>query len=66
MVQLQIDTGEAQPKKQPKQKKPLVVTQEVAQQLKKIQQAGVIKLSSRPWFSPAVTVRKKMEHTAFV
>ena len=59
LLQFHIDTGEAQPKKLPARRMPLVVRQEVARQLKEMQQAGVIQPSSSPWSSPVVMVRKK-------
>ena len=59
LTQFQIDTGNALPKKQPLQRTPFAIRQEVARQLKNMQQTGVIKPSNSPWASPIVLVRKK-------
>ena len=59
LVQLTIDTGDAPPRRQPPQRMPFAVRQEVATQLKKMQQCGVVQPSSSPWASPVVMVRKK-------
>ena len=58
-VQIQIHTGGASPCRQPVRRMPLAVRQEVARQLKDMQQSGVIQPSSSPWASPVVMVRKK-------
>ena len=65
LVQFQIDTGEALPKKLSTWRMPLIVRQEVARQLKEMQRAGVIQPSSSPWSSPVVMVRKKEETHCF-
>ena len=59
LVQLEIHTGDAPPKKQPVRRMPFVVRQEIARQLKHMQATGVITPSSSPWASPVVLVRKK-------
>ena len=59
LVQLEIDTGDAVPKRQPVQRMPFAVRQEVARQLKNMQEAGVVRPSSSPWACPVVMVRKK-------
>ena len=59
LLELNIDTGDASPQREPVRKMPFAVRQEVARQLKKMQEAGVIKPSSSPWASPVVMVRKK-------
>jgi hypothetical protein len=59
LTQFQIDTGNALPKKQPLRRTPFAVRQEVARQLKDMQQTGVIQPSNSPWASPIVLVRKK-------
>ena len=59
LTQFQIDTGNALPKKQPLQRTPFAVRQEVARQLKDMQQTGVIQPSNSPWASPIVLARKK-------
>ncbi len=59
LIQLEIDTGDATPIRQPHRRLPLAVRQEVARQLKGMQEAGIIKPSNSPWASPIVLVRKK-------
>ena len=59
LVQIEIDTGDAAPKRQPVRRMPFAVRQEVAKQLKSMQASGVIRPSSSPWASPVVMVRKK-------
>ena len=59
VVQMTIDTGDHPPKKQAVRRVPFAVRQEVSQQLRKMQQEGVVKPSSSPWASPVVLVRKK-------
>ena len=59
LVYMKIETGEASPKKQPPRRMPFAVRQEVAKQLKNMQQNGVIQPSHSPWSSPVVMVRKK-------
>ena len=59
LAELKIDTGEAQPRKQVVRRMPFLVRQEVAKQLKRMQEIGVIQPSKSPWASPVVIVRKK-------
>ena len=59
LIQFHIDTGDAQPKKQALRRTPFAVRQEVARQLKEMQETGVIQPSTSPWASPIVLVRKK-------
>jgi hypothetical protein len=59
VLQFEIDTGDATPTRQPPRRMPFVVRQEVARQLKNMQEEGVISPSSSPWASPVVLVRKK-------
>ena len=59
LVQLEIDTGDAQPRRQHPRRLPYVAKQEVARQLKTMQEAGIIQPSISPWASPVVLVRKK-------
>ena len=59
LLQFGIDTGDATPTRQPPRMMPFVVRQEVARQLKNMQEEGVISPSSSPWASPVVLVRKK-------
>ena len=58
-VQFDIDTGDAQPRKVPLRRMPLSVRKEVAWQVSKMQETGVIVPSKSPWSSPVVLVRKK-------
>ena len=59
LLQLEIETGDATPIKQPVRRLPFAVRQEVAQQLRRMQEMGVIQPSNSPWASPIVLVRKK-------
>ena len=59
LVHMEINTGDAAPKKQPARRMPFAVRQEVAKQLKSMQRNGVIQPSCSPWSSPVVMVRKK-------
>ena len=59
LIQFQIDTDNAPPKKQLLRRTPFAVRQEVARQLKDMQETGVIQPSNSPWTSPIVLVRKK-------
>lgn len=59
MLAMNIDTGDARPKKLPMRRMPFAVRREVAKQLHSMQQAGVIQPSSSPWASPVVMVRKR-------
>ncbi len=45
--------------KQPPRRMPFIVRQEVAKQLRSMQQNGVIQPSCSPWSSPVIMVRKK-------
>ena len=59
LIQLEIDTGNAPPNKQHPRRMPFSVREEVAKQLKKMQEMAVIQPSKSPWSSPIVLVRKK-------
>ena len=59
LIQMEIDTGTATPKKQPARRLPFAVRQEVARQLEQMQIKGVIQPSKSPWASPVVLVKKK-------
>ena len=56
---MNIDTGDAPPRRQPVRRTPFAVRTEIARQLREMQSQGVIEPSSRPWASPVVLVRKK-------
>ena len=59
LVQMKIDTGDAMPKHQPVRRTPFAARQEIATQLKQMQDQNVIYPSDSPWASPVVLVRKK-------
>ena len=59
LLEMEIHTGDATPRRVPARRMPLAVRQEVSRQLKKMQEDGVIQPSSSPWASPIVMVRKK-------
>ena len=58
-VQLHIDTGDAEPRKQHPRRLPFAVREEVTRLLKDMEKSGVIQPSNSPWASPIVLVRKK-------
>ena len=57
--QMDIDTGDARPKRQPVRHTPFAARQEIARQLKQTQEQNVIYPSDSPWASPVILVRKK-------
>lgn len=59
LVEVEIDTGDAQPLKQPPRRMPFAVRKEIAKQVKNMQETGVAVPSNSPWASPVVMVRKK-------
>ena len=59
LVQFHINTGDAEPKRQPPRRVPFAVRGEINEQLAKMQAQGVIHPSTSPWASPVVLVRKK-------
>ena len=59
VVMMEIDTGEAQPKRQSVRRTPFAARQEIAKQLKEMQAQNVITPSDSPWASPVVLIRKK-------
>ena len=59
LVQMEINTLDAAPRRQPVRRMPYSVRQEVAKQLQDMQAAGVITQSCSPWASPVLLVRKK-------
>ena len=62
LVQVEVDTGTASPRRQPVRHMPFAVRQEVGKHLNDMQQSGVIQPSSSPWASPVVMVRKDGSH----
>ena len=61
LIELSIDTGDTEPRRCAPRRMPFVVREEVARQLKAMQEAHVIKPSTSPWASSVVMVRKKDE-----
>ena len=59
ITMMQIETGDAIPRKQAVRGVPFAVRQELARQLTQMQERGVIQPSSSPWASLIVLVRKK-------
>jgi hypothetical protein len=59
LIEMEIDTGDAAPKRQSPRRMPFAVRQEVAEQLDQMQINGVIKPSRSPWASPVFLVRKR-------
>ena len=59
LLQFEIETGNAPPNRQHPRRMPFSVREEVAKQLKKMQEMEVIQPSKSPWSSPVVLVRKK-------
>ena len=59
LTELTIETGDTSPKRQPARRVPFALRQELARQLQKMQEEGVIQPSSCPWASTIVLVRKK-------
>ena len=59
LIQMEIDTGDAYPKRQPARRLLFTLRQEVARQLREMQTKGVIQPSKSPWASPVVLVKKK-------
>ena len=59
LIQLKIDTGNAPPNRQHPCRMPFSAREEVAKQLKKMQEMSVIQPLKLPWSSPVVLVCKK-------
>ena len=59
LVEMEIDTGDSCPIKQPARGMPFAVRREVARQVQKMQDSGIVVPSNSPWSSPVVLVRKK-------
>ena len=59
LVEMEIDTGDSHPIKQPARRMPFAVRREVARQVQKMQESGIVVPSNSPWSSPVVMVRKK-------
>ena len=59
LIQMDIETGDARPIRQHPRRMPYSAREEVARQLKKMQEMSVIQPSKSPWSSPVVLARKK-------
>ena len=59
LIEMEIDTGDAHPRKQPLRRMPFSVRKEVARLLHDMQQNGVIEPSKSPWASPVVLVKTR-------
>ena len=59
LTRFSIDTGDAQPRKQPACWIPFAVREEVSKQIDEMESNGIIRPSSSAWASPIVLVRKK-------
>ena len=59
LIEFDIETGDAPPRRCAPRRMPFAVREEVARQLKTMQDAHVIQPSASPWASPVVMVRKK-------
>ena len=59
LVEMEIHTGDAAPRRVPARRMPFAVRQEVSRQLRSMQDLGVVQPSNSPWASPVVMVRKK-------
>ncbi len=62
LVCIEINIGDASPRKQPPSCMPFIVRQEVEKQLRSMQQNGVIRPSFSSWSSPVIMVRKVRSH----
>ena len=59
LIRMDIDTGDAAPKRQYARRTPFAAREEISRQLLQMQEQGGIRPSSSPWTSPVVLVRKK-------
>ena len=59
LVEMEIYTGDAHPRRCAPRRMPFSVREEVAKQIERMQAAKVIQPSTSPWASPVVMVRKK-------
>ena len=65
VVQMKINTDDALPKRHPVRRTPFAARQEIARQLRDMQEQHVITPSDSPWASPVVLMQKKMGHCGF-
>ena len=59
LIEMEIDTGNAPPIKQPVRRLPFGVREEVAKLIHDMQKSNVIEPSKSPWASPIILVRKR-------
>ena len=59
LVKMEIDTGDAHPRRCAPRRVPFALREEMARQIDNMQTAKVIQPSASPWASPVVMVRKK-------
>ena len=59
LVEMEIVTGDAHPRRCAPRRVPFALREEMARQIDHMQAAGVIQESTSPWASPVVMVRKK-------
>ena len=59
LVEMTIHTGDAQPRRSAPRRVPFAVREEMAKQIDRMQATEVIQLSTSPWSSPVVMVKKK-------
>ena len=59
LVELEIDTGDAAPKRQPPRRVPFEFRQKIAKQLQEMQTGNFIQPSNSPWASLIILVQKK-------
>ena len=59
LIRMEIDTGDAHPRKQRVRRLPFALRRVVARQLREMQEQEVIQPSKSPWASPVVLVKKR-------
>ena len=59
LIHMNIDTGDATPRRQPVKRTSFAARQEIATQLQQMQDQNVIYPSDSPWASPVVLVWEK-------
>ena len=59
LIQVEIDTADTAPRKQPVRRMPFAALSEITRQLKDMQENGVIQASKSSWSRPVVLVQKK-------
>ena len=59
LIEMEVDTGDAHPRRSALRKVPFTLREEMARQITHMQSAGVIQPSASPWASPVMMVKKK-------